>query len=244
MRLQLVCELDEPIARPGRDSGARVVGADPVHRGGNHAQRQRVDRVLVRQHLGVEQQALDMGRVCEGIGDGVLRAVGDAPDGDLVDPERQAYRLDVLAVLGRRVVGPGGDRAPARRDRRRAGAVERAGLARAAVVVGDERVPGEESAPVRGLQAEVERLRGGLARPAREHDHHAARLADRRELLDVERHLTGGGVRVVERDAQRRADEAVVTARGKRRLRGRGRRSDQHSEHCAEGDEALHRLSR
>ena len=100
-------------------------------------------------------------------------------------------------------------------------AVERAGLARAAVVVGDERVPGEESAPVRGLQAEVERLRGGLARPAGEHDHHAARLADRRELLDVERHLAGGGVRVVERDAQRRADEAVVTAERKRRLRGR-----------------------
>ena len=91
---------------------------------------------------------------------------------------------------------PGWDRAPARARSSRARAQSSApGLARAAVVVGDERVPGEESAPVRGLQAEVERLCGGLARPAREHDHHAARLADRRELLDVERHLTGAGSR-------------------------------------------------
>ena len=195
MRLQLVCELDEPIARPR--AGFRRTGCWRRSRSPRRGPSRRDSGSIVLACPAAPRSRAAGARHGSG-GRGHRRRRASCrrrrpQTATLSTPERQAYRLDVLAVLGRRVVGPGGDRAPARRDRRRAGAGERAGLAGAAVVVGDERVPGEESPPVRGLQAEVERLRGGLARAAREHDHHAARLADRRELLYVERHLTRGG---------------------------------------------------
>ena len=70
-----------------------------------------------------------------------------------------------------------------------AGAVEQAGLAGAAIVVGDERVAREQALVERdaGGRAEVERLRRALARAAGDQEHRAARRAEGGHLFDVQR---------------------------------------------------------
>src|SRR5581483_10662456 len=96
-----------------------------------------------------------------------------------------------------------------RRDLERR-AVEQPRVARAAIVVGDERVAGEEEAEEEGVlrRAERERVRRSLARAAGEEEDRAARLAGGRELLDVQADRPRQCAGTVERDEDGRAKEA------------------------------------
>ena len=98
-----------------------------------------------------------MGRVRERIRHRQLGPVRDAVQRDLVEPERLADGLEVLGVLGRAVEGARRADLPAQAAAAarcwsavsaslHRGAVEQPRLAGAAVVVGDERVAGEEEA--------------------------------------------------------------------------------------------------
>src|SRR6185437_4371576 len=114
-------------------------------------------------HNGVEEEALDVTRVRKRIRQRKLRAIRDAVESDLVVAERLPDGVEVLGVVGGRVeVALRSERCAARRRRllfavRRVralqgGAVEQTRVAGAAVVVGDERVPGEEVAVERDVR--------------------------------------------------------------------------------------------
>ena len=67
-----------------------------------------------------------------------------------------------------------------------AGQSIRPGLACSAVVIGDDRVAGEERAVVASCAGdEVEHVRRALARPAGDQEHRSARRPGRRRDLDV-----------------------------------------------------------
>ena len=116
---------------------------------------------------------------------------------------------------------------PARCRRRGAlqrGAVEHPGRARAAVVVGDERVAGEEAAVQRRRAARVTEavdVGRALARPARDQEDHAARNALRGQFLDVQRDRARHDPGAIERDGKVGAEHAGRLAAGRE---GGGRR--------------------
>src|SRR5205085_12662246 len=128
-----------------------------------------------------------------------LRPVRRAPERDLVHAERLADGADVVRVVARRVEGARrADLGRALRDERlltrgrgrgvglELRAAQDARAPGAARVEGDERVARELVAELPAVRGEVERERGGLARPAGDEEHDPAGRAAGGEPLDVE----------------------------------------------------------
>ena len=233
LRREAVRERRHVAGEVGGRGAAASVRAERRERRRHGAQNVRAERVRqLRRQNGVEEQALDVVRMRERVRQRELRAVGDAVESDLVVAERLADRVEVLCVIGRRVevalraegCGACGRRCAlgVRRVReleRRA--VEQSRRAGAAVVVGDERVPGEEVAVERDVRRrpEIEHVRRALAGTAREEEHDAAADSRVRHHLDVEGHRPRHDAAPVERHDDLRADHGCV--RPARRLRAR-----------------------
>ena len=181
----------------------------------------RVPRVcLVRRHHRPEQQPVDVLREPERVRHRELRPVRDAVDADLVEAQRLPDGIEVGRVLGRAVERSGrsepvaaGRRGCYLRSRRERDlerrAVDQAGAAGAAVVVGDECVAREHELEggVRVGVAETEAVRRPLARAACDEEDHALRRPGGGQLLDVQRDRAGHGARAIERDGDLGADE-------------------------------------
>ena len=205
-----------------RGGFAAAVGAERAQRRRHRLEHVGGERVgQVRRQHGVEQQPLDMVRMRERIGERELRSVRDAEEGDLVDAERLAHGLHILGVVA------GAVEVARRPDLRRArrgggplcvggvgglqgGAVQQAGVAGATVVVGDERVPGEEEVVEVDSRRIAERVaaRRALARPARDQEDRAARRSGCLKDLDVERDRARHDAGPVERDDHVGAEDA------------------------------------
>ena len=181
-----------------------------------------------------------MVRVRERVRQCELRAVGHAVEPDLGEAERLPDGVQVLGVVGCRVeVSLGAEPRAARRrgvalgvrrvrDLKR-GAVEQTGVAGAAVVVGDERVPGKEVVVERDVRrgVETEHVGRALSGTAGDEEHHAAVDSLARDHLDMKGHRARHDAGAVERHDHLRANHARVLAAWALCLRGRRQRADE-----------------
>ena len=233
---QLVRDVDDVAGEVGCRRRAEPTGAVRGQRGRQGSQHVRVIGVgKLRRDDRVEQQPLHVVRVGERVRHRQLGAVGRAPEGHLVGTERQPHRLEVLGGLVRAVeVARCPDAGCARGnllafdvdvERRRAlesRAPQHARVARAAVVVCDERVAREEVAVERGIgrRAEPEDVCGALTGAAGDEEDRPACDPERGQGLDVERDRARHDARAVERDDDSGAEEARRVSAGRA---GRGR---------------------
>ena len=213
-----------------RHVGDRVGSERPASRSAEHPQHARhglerveIERVRpLRLDHRVEHEPLDASGVRERVSERDLGAVGRAEQGDALVAERDPDRLDVLRAVAARVEGParpepGGAAAGGRPRVQQVRALERpatqeAGPAGAALVE-DDQVAVAVGRVEHGERAAAERVRGGLAGTAGQHDERAApwTLAGT-DALDEQRHPPGERTGAVQRDAHARALEAERAA--------------------------------
>ena len=243
-------------AQPGGQGGdvARKVGGDAAaltaadlaqdaRRGGERVE---VVRVLaLRLDDRVEDQALDAVRVLERVGDGDLRAVGDAVQVDLVVADAAPDRLDVLdGVTGRierplaaelpgALLDPHVER-PSVRLLLEPTAVESTRLAGAALVHHVELPPAGQDRRQVVVEVDPDRRRA-LPRPAgkREDSVPGGPLDGR--ALDMKRDPAGNATRTVDRNVDRGALERALPALGEAGAGSGGRSGGEHDRRGDQG---------
>ena len=225
------CEVGDRVLRPGA-----TAAAERVKRARHGVVRVEVERVRPgRLDGGVEHQPLHPRRVAQCVPERDLGAVRDPVQRDLLGAELIADRVDVVVGVATRIEGParaeapravaGGGPGPQEVRALEPAAAEQPRAPRAALVE-DHEVAVPVCAEQHAQRVRAERLRGGLAGPAREHEQRRAgcpAAAAGANPLHEQRHAPRNGAAAVERHAQARAGEAEWAAalEAERRLSGR-----------------------
>ena len=197
------------------DSPTQV--GEPVRQRAESARQKRVRPV--RRDDGIEHQAGDVRWVRERVSECLLRSVGSAEDGDLVDAEAAADRVHVVCVVERRVEGASGTELPSQAPitaavfsgpesstARRPGQAIRPDRAVPRSSYAIRVYPGKSVCqPCRCREGRTSRRR--LSRPAGDDEHHLVRAHSRSgQLLDVQTHGSASPARRIERDGERPAE--------------------------------------